>query len=65
MLIAINISRSRVAIGKEVLELKKTVALQNAQIQKLTALLNDVAGTRMKADHTTLFPDVASNRIQP
>ena len=56
-----NVSRSRVAIGKEVLELKKTVALQNAQIQKLTALLNDVAGTRMKADHTTLFPDVPSN----
>ena len=56
-----NVSRSRVAIGKEVLELKKTVALQNAQIQKLTALLNDVAGTHMKADCTTLFPDVASN----
>ena len=56
-----NVSRSRVAIGKEVLELKKTVALQNAQIQKLTALLNNVAGTHMKADRTTLFPDVASN----
>ena len=56
-----NVSRSRVAIGKEVLELKKAVALQNAQIQKLTALLNDVAGTHMKADRTTLFPDVASN----
>ena len=56
-----NVSRSRVAIGKEVLELKKTVALQNAQIQKLTTLLNDVAGTRMKADRTTLFSDVASN----
>ena len=56
-----NVSRSRVAIGKEVLELKKTVALQNAQIQKLTALLNDVAGTHMKADRTTLFPDVVSN----
>lgn len=56
-----NVSRSRVAIGKEVLELKKTVALQNVQIQKLTALLNDVAGTHMKADRTTLFPDVASN----
>lgn len=56
-----NVSRSRVAIGKEVLELKKTVAVQNAQIQKLTAILNDVAGTRMKADRTTLFPDVASN----
>ena len=56
-----NVSRSRVAIGKEVLELKKTVALQNAQIQKLTALLNGVAGTNMKADRTTLFPDVASN----
>ena len=56
-----NVSRSRVAIGKEVLELKKTIALQNAQIQKLTTLLNDVAGTHMKADRTTLFPDVASN----
>lgn len=56
-----TVSRSRVAIGKEVLELKKTVALQNAQIQKLTTLLNDVAGTHMKADRTTLFPDVASN----
>ena len=56
-----NVSRSRVAIGKEVLELKKTVALQNAQIQKLTTLLNGVAGTNMKADRTTLFPDVSSN----
>ena len=56
-----NVSRSRVAIGKEVLELKKIVALQNAQIQKLTTLLNGVAGTNMKADRTTLFPDVPSN----
>lgn len=56
-----NVSHSRVAIGKEVLELKKTVALQNAQIQKLTTLLNGVAGTNMKADRTTLFPDVPSN----
>ena len=56
-----NVSRSRVAIGKEVLALKKTVAEQNAQIQKLTALLNGVAGTKMKADHTTLFPDIPTN----
>ena len=56
-----GVSRSRVAIGKEVLALKKTVAEQNAQIQKLTALLNGVDGTKMKADHTTLFPDVAAN----
>ena len=56
-----GVSRSRVAIGKEVLALKKTVAEQNAQIQKLTALLNGVSGTKMKADHTTLFPDVAAN----
>lgn len=56
-----GVSRSRVAIGKEVLALKKTIAEQNAQIQKLTALLNSVAGTKMKADHTTLFPDVAAN----
>jgi len=56
-----GVSRSRVAIGKEVLALKKTVAEQNAQIQKLTALLNGVASTKMKADHTTLFPDVAAN----
>ena len=56
-----NVSRSRVAIGKEVLELKKTVAAQNAQIQKLTALLNGLAGTNMKADRSTLFPDVPNN----
>lgn len=56
-----NVSRSRVAIGKEVLALKKTVAEQNAQIQKLTTLLNGVAGTKMKADHTTLFPDIPTN----
>lgn len=56
-----GVSRSRVAIGKEVLALKKTVAEQNAQIQKLTTLLNGVAGTKIKADHTTLFPDVAAN----
>ena len=56
-----GVSRSRVAIGKEVLDLKKTVAEQNAQIQKLTTLLNGVAGTKMKADHTTLFPDIPTN----
>ena len=56
-----DVSRSRVAIGKEVLALKKTVAEQNAQIQKLTTLLNGVAGTKMKADHTTLFPDIPTN----
>jgi len=56
-----NVSRSRVAIGKEVFALKKTVAEQNAQIQKLTTLLNSVAGTKMKADHTTLFPDIPTN----
>ena len=56
-----NVSRSRVAIGKEVLALKKTVAEQNAQIQKLTTLLNGVVGTKMKADHTTLFPDIPTN----
>jgi len=56
-----GVSRSRIAIGKEVLALKKTVAEQNAQIQKLTALLNGVAGTKMKADHTTLFPDIPTN----
>ena len=56
-----GVSRSRVAIGKEVLALKKTVAEQKAQIQKLTALLNGVAGTKMKADHTTLFPDIPTN----
>ena len=56
-----GVSRSRVAIGKEVLALKKTVAEQNSQIQKLTTLLNGVAGTKMKADHTTLFPDIPTN----
>ena len=56
-----GVSRSRVAIGKEVLALKKTVAEQNAQIQKLTTLLNGVAGTKMRADHTTLFPDIPTN----
>ena len=56
-----GVSRSRAAIGKEVLALKKTVAEQNAQIQKLTTLLNGVAGTKMKADHTTLFPDIPTN----
>lgn len=56
-----GVSRSRVAIGKEVLALKKTVAEQNAQIQKLTTLLNGVAGTKMKVDHTTLFPDIPTN----
>lgn len=56
-----GVSRSRVTIGKEVLALKKTVAEQNAQIQKLTTLLNGVAGTKMKADHTTLFPDIPTN----
>ena len=46
-----GVSRSRVAIGKEVLALKKTVAEQNAQIQKLTTLLNGVAGTKTITQH--------------
>ena len=34
-----GVSRSRVAIGKEVLALKKTVAEQNAQIQKIDCIV--------------------------
>ena len=57
-----GVSRSRVAIGKEVLALKKTVAEQNAQIQKLTTLLNGVAGTKMKAD-PNIVPQISLQTI--
>ncbi len=56
-----GVSKSRVAIGKEVLELKQVVAKQDAQIQKLTAMLNGFAGTNANVDTTKLFPDVPSN----
>lgn len=56
-----GVSKSRVAIGKEVLELKQVVAKKDAQIQKLTAMLNGFAGTNANVDTTKLFPDVPSN----
>ena len=56
-----NVSRSRVAIGKEVLELKKTVAFQNAQIQKLITLLN---GAQVNEQLVTEFsPEMALFRV--
>ena len=56
-----NVSRSRVAIGKEVLELKKTVAFQNAQIQKLTTLLNGAQGSEQLV--TEFSPEMALFRV--
>lgn len=44
-----HISRNRVAMGKEIQDLRATVARQDAQIQKLTQLVNQLVGAQKGA----------------
>lgn len=57
-----NVSTSRVAMAKEIKSMRDIVAKQDAQIQKLTAMVNALVGMEASApDTTTMFPDVPEN----
>ena len=57
-----NVTTSRVAMAKEIKSMRDIVAKQDAQIQKLTAMVNALVGMEAIApDTTTMFPDVPEN----
>lgn len=56
-----NVSRSRVAVAKDLQDLKATVAKLQADNEKLKAIVNAVTGANMVVDQDKLFPDVPSN----
>lgn len=56
-----NVSRSRVAVAKDLQDLKATVAKLQADNEKLKAIVNAVTGANMAVDQDKLFPDVPSN----
>ena len=57
-----NVSTSRVAMAKEIKSMRDIVAKQDAQIQKLTAMVNALVGMEAIAPDTTImFPDVPEN----
>lgn len=56
-----HVSTSRVAMAKELKEVRGIVAKQNAQIAQLTAIINSFTGNNLPIDKTELFPDVPEN----
>ena len=56
-----GVTTSRVAMAKEIKAMRDVVAKQDAQIQKLTAMVNALVGVQTEPDTTTMFPDVPEN----
>ena len=57
-----HVSNSRVAMAKEIRDLKQLVAKQEGEMQQLKTLMNQMAGrTVMKVDKDALFPDIPEN----
>ena len=56
-----GVTTSRVAMAKEIKAMRDVVAKQDAQIQKLTAMVNALVGVQTETDTTTMFPDVPEN----
>ncbi|WP_427113400.1 ESPR-type extended signal peptide-containing protein [Megasphaera sueciensis] len=57
-----HISTSRVAMAKELKDMRAVVAQQAEQIQKLTAVVNTLVGMQaVKPNSTVMFPDVPEN----
>ena len=56
-----GVTTSRVAMAKEIKAMRDVVAKQDAQIQKLTAMVNALVGVEAEPDTTTMFPDVPEN----
>ena len=57
-----HVSNSRVAMAKEIRDLKALVARQDGEMQQLKTLMNQMAGkTVMAVDKDALFPDIPEN----
>ena len=57
-----HVSTSRVAMAKELKDVRAVVAQQAEQIQQLAAMINSLTGVQAIApDTTTMFPDVPQN----
>ena len=56
-----HVTTSRTAMAKEIKSMRDIVAKQDAQIQKLTAMVNALVGVQTETDTTTMFPDVPEN----
>lgn len=56
-----DISRSKVAVAKDVMDMKREMAEMKAQNAKITAILNTVLGVGLPEDQNVMFPDVPQN----
>ena len=57
-----HVSNGRVAMAKEIRDLKALVARQDGEMQQLKTLMNQLAGkTVMRVDKDALFPDIPEN----
>lgn len=56
-----NVSNSRTAMAREIIELRSHVAKQDQQIAQLTALVNKLVGNDAVKGEGVLFPDVPEN----
>ena len=55
-----HVTTSRTAMAKEIKSMRDVVAKQDAQIQKLTAMVNALVGVQTETD-SSMFPDVPEN----
>ena len=56
-----GVSRSKVAVAKDVADMKREMEAMKAQNAKITAILNAVLGANLPQDQNTVFPDVPEN----
>ena len=56
-----GVSRSKVAVAKDVADMKREMEAMKAQNAKITAILNAVLGADLPQDQNTVFPDVPEN----
>ena len=56
-----GVSRSKVAVAKDVADMKREMEAMKAQNAKITVILNAVLGADLPEDQTNMFPDVPAN----
>lgn len=56
-----GVSRSKIAVAKDVADMKREMEAMKAQNAKITAILNAVLGADLPQDQNTVFPDVPEN----
>lgn len=56
-----GVSRSKVAVAKDVADMKREMEAMKAQNAKITAILNAVLGADLPQDQNAVFPDVPEN----